>query len=133
MAAGDQHRIKAAEFHARAQSETRLQVRVRFENLAKAHLRLAEQADLNDRVDVIDDLCRELGAIGAKSKRGFYGPPRPRSVMETEQVASIKKRRGRMTRTDLSEIARASRWPSSCWLWPLSPSSCFYKRTASRR
>jgi hypothetical protein len=61
MAAGDQHRIKAAEFHARAQSETRLQVRVRFENLAKAHLRLAEQADLNDRVDVIDDLCRELG------------------------------------------------------------------------
>jgi hypothetical protein len=106
MAAGDQHRIKAAEFHARAQSETRLQVRVQFENLAKAHLRLAEQADLNDRVDVIDDLCRELGAIGAKSKRGFYGPPRPRSVMETEQVASIKKRRGTMTRTDLSEIAR---------------------------
>jgi hypothetical protein len=47
-----------------------------------------------------------IGAIGAKSKRGFYGPPRPRSVIETEQVASIKKRRGRMTRTDLSEIAR---------------------------
>jgi hypothetical protein len=27
-------------------SETRPQVRVQFENLAKAHLRLAEQADL---------------------------------------------------------------------------------------
>jgi hypothetical protein len=106
MAAGDQHRIKAAEFSTRAKSEARPQIRVQFENLAKAHLRLAEQADLNDRVEVIDDLCRELGGTAAKSKRGFTEPPRPRSVMQSEQVASIKKRRGRMTRTDLSEIAR---------------------------
>src|SRR5262245_18927753 len=36
-----------------------------------------------------------------------YEPPRPRSAIQTEQVASIKKRRGRMpTRADLSEIAR---------------------------
>jgi len=90
MAAGDQHRIKAAEFHARAQSETRPQVQGQFENLAKAHLRLAEQADLNERVEVVDDLCRELGAMGAR--------PRPRSAMQTERNslgASIKKRRGR--------------------------------------
>jgi hypothetical protein len=106
MAAGDQHRIKAAEFNTRAQSEARPQLRVQFENLAKAHLRLAKQADLNDRVEAVDDLCRELGATGAKSKWGPYEPPRPRSAMETEQVASIKKRRGRMTRTDLSEIAK---------------------------
>ena len=101
MAAGDQHRTRAAEFHARAQSEVSPQVRVQFENLAKAHLRLAAQADLNERFEVIDDLCWEMGATGAKSKRGF-----PRSAMQTEQVASIKKRRGRMTRTDLSEIAK---------------------------
>src|SRR5262245_10928958 len=91
MAAGDQHRIKAAEFHARAQSEMRPQVRVQFEDLAKAHLRLAEQADLNDRADVIDALCRELGANGGARRR-------PRSAMQTERNslgASIKTRRGR--------------------------------------
>jgi len=110
MAAGDPYRIKATEFHARAQSEASPQIRVQFENLAKAHLRLAEQADLNERVEVVNDLCRELqGGMSAKSKRGAYEPPRPRSAMQTERnslVASIKKRRGRMTRTDLSEIAR---------------------------
>ena len=68
MAAGDQYRTKAAEFHARAQSETRPQLRLQFENLAKAHLRLAEQADWNDRVEAVYDLCRQVRA-GAKSKR----------------------------------------------------------------
>jgi len=108
MAAGDQYRTKAAEFHARAQSETGLQLRVQFENLAKAHLRLAEQADWNDRVEAVYDLCRQVRA-GAKSKRDPYEPPRPSSAIQTERnslVASIKKRRGRMTRTDLSEVAR---------------------------
>jgi hypothetical protein len=36
MGAGDQYRIKAAEFHARAQSEVSPHIRVEFENLAKA-------------------------------------------------------------------------------------------------
>src|SRR4029434_4909933 len=108
MAAGDQYRTKAAEFHARAQSETRPQLRLQFENLTKAHLRLAEQADWNDRVEAVYDLCRQVRA-GAKSKRDPYEPPRPSSAIQTERnslVASIKKRRGRMTRTDLSEVAR---------------------------
>jgi hypothetical protein len=107
MAAGDQHRVKAAEFYARAQSEPRPQMRVQFENLAKAHLRLAAEADQNARLQVVEDLCRELGA--AKSKWGPYEPPRPRSAIQTERnslVASIKKGRGIMTRADLSEIAR---------------------------
>jgi hypothetical protein len=101
MAAGDQHRIRAAEFHTRAQSEV--------SPLAKAHLRLAAQADLNERFEVIDDLCWEMGATAGKSKRGFYEPPRPRSAMQTEgnSLVALVKRRGRMpTRTDLSEIAR---------------------------
>jgi len=106
MAAGDQYRIKAAEFHARAQSEASPQIRVQFKNLAKAHLRQAEQADWNERAEAVYDLCRQVRA-GAKSKRAPYEPPRPRSAIQTEQVASIKKRRGRMpTRADLSEIAR---------------------------
>ena len=88
MTAGDQHRIKAAEFHARARSEPRPQIQVQFENLANAHLRLAEQADVNERVEVIDDLCRELGSWSAKSKRGFHEPPRSRSAMQTERNSS---------------------------------------------
>src|SRR5215475_4722538 len=104
MAAGDQYRIRAAEFHARAQSEASRRMRVEFESLAKAHLRLAEQADWNERVDAVYDLCRQVRA-DAKSKSGFYEPPP--STIETEQVASMKERTGRLpTRTDLSEIAR---------------------------
>src|SRR5262249_30761467 len=106
MAAGDQYRIKAAEFHARAQSEASSQIPVQFKNLAKAHLRQAEQADWNERAEAVYDLFRQVRA-GAKSKRAPYEPPRPRSAIQTEQVASIKKSRGRMpTRADLSEIAR---------------------------
>ena len=93
MAAADQHRIKAAEFHARAHSEATPQMRVQYENLAKAHLRLAAQADLSERFEVVDGLCRELGCIGAKSKRVPYEPPRPRSrlAMPSEQNSSEKR------------------------------------------
>ena len=93
MAAADQHRIKAAEFHARAHSEATPQMRVQYENLAKAHLRLAAQADLSERFEVVDGLCRELGGIGAKSKRVPYEPPRPRSrlAMPSEQNSSEKR------------------------------------------
>jgi hypothetical protein len=45
MATGDQYRIKAAEFHAQAQSMASPKLRAGFANLAKAYLRLAEQAD----------------------------------------------------------------------------------------
>src|SRR5262249_52172971 len=63
--------------------------------LAKAHLRQAEQADWNERAEAVYDLCRQVRA-GAKSKRAPYEPPRPRSAIQTEQVASIKKSRGRV-------------------------------------
>src|SRR5262245_60278400 len=107
MAAGDQYRTKAAEFYARAQSETRPQLRVQFENVAKAHLCLAEQADWNDRGEAVHDLYRQVRA-GAKSKRDPYEPPRARSTVQTEQVASITERMGRMpTHAGLGEIARA--------------------------
>jgi len=53
MAAGDEYRIKAAELHAQAQCHTTSKLRVQLENLAKAYLRLAEQADRNDRSDLI--------------------------------------------------------------------------------
>jgi hypothetical protein len=49
--AGDEYRIKAAELHAQAQCHTTSKLRVQFENLAKAYL--AEQADRNDRSDLL--------------------------------------------------------------------------------
>jgi hypothetical protein len=52
MAAGDQYRIKAAESHARARGETSLLLRAEYENLARAYLRLAEQAERNALFDV---------------------------------------------------------------------------------
>ena len=90
MAAGDQHRKKAAEFHSRAQSERRPQIQAQFETLARAHLHLAAVADVNERVKVIDDLCRELGSWSAKSKRGFHEPPRSKLVIQTERDSSAK-------------------------------------------
>jgi hypothetical protein len=53
MAAGDQYRTKAASFHARAQFTTSPRMRAQYENLSKAYLRLAEQADRNEQADII--------------------------------------------------------------------------------
>jgi hypothetical protein len=39
---------------------------------------------------VIDDLCRELGSWGVKSKRGFREPPRSRSAIQTERNSSAR-------------------------------------------
>jgi hypothetical protein len=51
----DKYRIKAAEFYAQARRATSLspQLRVQFENLAKTYLLLAEQADRNEKADLI--------------------------------------------------------------------------------
>jgi hypothetical protein len=45
--------LKAAEFFAKAESETDPEMRAGFENLARAYLRLAEQALRNAQTDVI--------------------------------------------------------------------------------
>lgn len=52
MAAGDEYRIKAAEFHAYALTENNPKIRAEFENLARAYLRLAEQAQRNEQFDI---------------------------------------------------------------------------------
>jgi hypothetical protein len=53
MPAGDHYRARAAELSAKAQAETAPAIRVEYENLAFAYLRLAEQADRNSRTDVV--------------------------------------------------------------------------------
>jgi len=52
MAVGDGYRLKAAEFQAMAQDEKNVTFRTQFENLARAYLRLAEQAERNIQTDV---------------------------------------------------------------------------------
>ena len=53
MGTGDHYRIKAAELHAQAQCQTTPRLQIQFENLAKAYLRLAEQADRNAEAEVV--------------------------------------------------------------------------------
>jgi hypothetical protein len=52
LPSGDEYLFKAAAFFAKAESETDLDVRAGFANLARAYLRLAEQAIRNARTDV---------------------------------------------------------------------------------
>ncbi len=52
MAVGDGYRLKAAEFQAMAQDEKNVMLRMQFESLARAYLRLAEQAERNIQIDV---------------------------------------------------------------------------------
>jgi len=53
MADADRYRIRAAELHAQAQSETNPRVRSGYEDLAHAYLLLAEHAERNAEYDVI--------------------------------------------------------------------------------
>ncbi len=52
MTAGDHYRNKAVEFRAKAQVESDLKRKAEFENLARAYLRLADQAERNSHLDV---------------------------------------------------------------------------------
>ena len=47
MSLANDYRAKATEFHARARSELGPLLRLQYENLSRANLRLAEQADRN--------------------------------------------------------------------------------------
>jgi hypothetical protein len=52
MTAGDHYRNKAVEFRAKAQVESDLKRKAEFEDLARAYLRLADQAERNSHLDV---------------------------------------------------------------------------------
>lgn len=52
MTTADHYRIKAAELNAKARLETNSDLRSELEHLAASYLRLAEQADRNNRVDI---------------------------------------------------------------------------------
>jgi hypothetical protein len=53
MAAGDQYRVRAAEFDAKAKCESNPEMQAAFEHLARSYRRLAEQADRNSLTDVV--------------------------------------------------------------------------------
>lgn len=53
MTTGDQYRLRAAEFHAEALRQANPDLRRQFEDLSRAYLRLAEQADRNATMELI--------------------------------------------------------------------------------
>jgi hypothetical protein len=52
MTPAEQYRALAAQLHSRARDAESTRVRAEWENLAQCYIRLAEQADRNDRLDV---------------------------------------------------------------------------------
>jgi hypothetical protein len=75
MTPGDQYRIRAAELMAKAQGEAAAPVRLEYESLALAYLRLAEQADRNAATDVV----YEHAPKGAGEE---HQPPLPKTATE---------------------------------------------------
>ena len=53
MRSGDAYRAKAAKISAQAAKERRADIRVELESLARAYMRLAEQADRNADNDIV--------------------------------------------------------------------------------
>jgi hypothetical protein len=52
MTTGGSYRLKAAELHAKAKTESNALARTELELLAQSYLRLAEQADRNAQLDL---------------------------------------------------------------------------------
>ena len=52
MGPGDEYRVKALGFRALASTENNPGVRSEFKNLARAYMRLAEQAERNGQLDL---------------------------------------------------------------------------------
>jgi hypothetical protein len=52
MTAGGSYRLKSAELHAKAKTESNSEARTELEFLAQSYLRLAEQADRNAQLDL---------------------------------------------------------------------------------
>jgi hypothetical protein len=52
VSTADQYRIRAAELRAKAHEERNPRLAAEYEHLAKSYIRLAEQADRNQKLDV---------------------------------------------------------------------------------
>jgi hypothetical protein len=52
MTPADQYRIRAAELRAKAHEERNARLAAEYDHLAKSYIRLAEQADRNQNLDV---------------------------------------------------------------------------------
>ena len=58
MSPADRYRALAAHLRARAARETSAMLRSQWANLAQCYVRLAEQADLNSRADIVYEFDR---------------------------------------------------------------------------
>ena len=62
MTSTDQYRVKAAEFAARAKTETEPRLQVEFAKMAAAYLRLAEMAMRNSETDIVYETPARSGS-----------------------------------------------------------------------
>jgi len=53
MTPGDEYRVKAAELLAKTQHEATTELQAELEGLARAYIRLAEQAERNSLIDIV--------------------------------------------------------------------------------
>ena len=64
MTHGNAYRAKANEFMAKAKSESNPALRLQYEQFAQSYLRLAEQADRNQRSDLVYETpASDAGAV----------------------------------------------------------------------
>lgn len=65
MSPAERYRALAAHLRTRAARETNRALRTQWANLAQCYVRLAEQADLNNRADIVYEFDRSAtGRVG---------------------------------------------------------------------
>ncbi len=69
MSPADRYRALAAHLRARAARETSAAIRSQWANLAQCYVRLAAQADLNSRADIVYEFDRSRWRGDASSGR----------------------------------------------------------------
>ncbi len=79
---GDEYRLKAADMFARAEQNERL--RQEFENLARAFLRLADQADRNLQLGLPLDLDDPAAHQRQQSSEAFELEERPQQQQQQQ-------------------------------------------------
>ena len=75
MTHGNAYRAKANEFMAKAKNESNPALRLQYEQFAQSYLRLAEQADRNQRTDIVYE-TPQSPAVGIQQQQQQQTQPR---------------------------------------------------------
>ena len=73
-----EYRAKANEFLAKAQHETDRSLRAQYEQLGRSYLRLAEQAELNHKTDIVYETPARAPSSSSSNNNSKSSPSRIR-------------------------------------------------------